>query len=219
MTVVGHGAGVNVVDRYDGTPALDALRHRHADVLAFLRAHGARLPAESIKGAHERNAAGLIARLHALASRDACRDESEPCCSVALPVCAGPCTARRYSQDVVPGPCQKAGKQAFQVTAAATGLPCGAGDLFRAAAEGDSEFVELLVASGGLSPNVADFHGRTALHLATSNAHLGIVQFLVAQPVRPCSAEKLPKSLHAYCEEVSGLWHEPRRHSIFYRCD
>ena len=49
--MAGHGAGVNVVDRYDGTPALDALRHRHADVLAFLRAHGARLPAEGIKGA------------------------------------------------------------------------------------------------------------------------------------------------------------------------
>ena len=49
--MAGHGAGVNVVDRYEGTPALDALRHRHADVLAFLRAHGARLPAESIKGA------------------------------------------------------------------------------------------------------------------------------------------------------------------------
>ncbi len=42
---------MNAVDRYGGTPALDAVRHRHADVLAFLRAHGARLPAEAIKGA------------------------------------------------------------------------------------------------------------------------------------------------------------------------
>lgn len=47
----GHGAGVNVTDRYGGTPALDALRHRHADMLVFLRAHGARLSVEQIAGA------------------------------------------------------------------------------------------------------------------------------------------------------------------------
>ncbi|KAK9831937.1 hypothetical protein WJX81_001333 [Elliptochloris bilobata] len=110
--VLGHGAGVNVTDRYGGTPALDAVRHRHADVLAFLRAHGARLPAERVKG-----------------------------------------------------------------------------DLFRAAAEGDEAFVELLVGSGGVLPNAADYHGRTALHLATANAHLSIVQFLVAQPGIEVNAE------------------------------
>lgn len=71
----------------------------------------------------------------------------------------------------------------------------GAGDLYQAAAEGDEQFVELVVGSGGLTPNVGDCHGRTALHLAASNAHLAIVQFLVAQPVwatgragRPCQS-------------------------------
>lgn len=33
-----------------------------------------------------------------------------------------------------------------------------AGDLFQAAAEGDEQFVELMVGSGGLTPNVADYH-------------------------------------------------------------
>ncbi len=68
--VPGHGAGVNAVDRYGGTPALDAVRHRHADVLAFLRAHGARLPAEAIKGA----AAGPAGA----ACRSAAPSRSEP---------------------------------------------------------------------------------------------------------------------------------------------
>ena len=58
--------------------------------------------------------------------------------------------------------------------------------------------------SGGLPPNVADFHGRTALHLATSNAHLAIMQFLVVQPVRPRSAGQQSQSFarHACCETV-----------------
>ena len=44
--------------------------------------------------------------------------------------------------------------------------------------------MELLVGSSGLAPSVADFHGRTALHLAAANAHLPIVQLLIAQPAR-----------------------------------
>jgi len=64
----GHGAGVNAVDRYGGTPALDAVRHRHADVLAFLRAHGARLPAEAIKGAAA-GPAGVVRRRERLCAR------------------------------------------------------------------------------------------------------------------------------------------------------
>ena len=58
--------------------------------------------------------------------------------------------------------------------------------------------------SGGLSPNVADFHGRTALHLATSNAHLAIVQFLVAQPVRPRDAAG--ELAYTVCMRVARSW-------------
>lgn len=37
------GAHVNVLDRYGGTPMMDAVRHKHHDVVAFLRRHGATL--------------------------------------------------------------------------------------------------------------------------------------------------------------------------------
>jgi len=60
--------------------------------------------------------------------------------------------------------------------------------------------VELLVGSSGLAPSVADYHGRTALHLAAANGHLPIVQFLVAQPVRPAA----PPPAFALCAPSKG---------------
>ncbi|KAK9811376.1 hypothetical protein WJX72_002779 [[Myrmecia] bisecta] len=102
--VLVHGANMNVTDRYNGTPIMDAVRHKHSEVVAFLKRSGARLNHDKAKGA-----------------------------------------------------------------------------LFKAAVEGDAAYVELLI-NNGMDPNTSDYNQRTPLHLAASNGHLHIVQFLCAQP-------------------------------------
>ncbi|KAK9861698.1 hypothetical protein WJX84_004552 [Apatococcus fuscideae] len=49
--VLQHGAYLNVVDRYGGTPMMDAVRQRHAEVVAFLKRTGAVFDADVAKGA------------------------------------------------------------------------------------------------------------------------------------------------------------------------
>ena len=46
-----HGASMACTDRYAGTPIMDAVRHKHSGVVAFLRRHGARLNFDKAKGA------------------------------------------------------------------------------------------------------------------------------------------------------------------------
>lgn len=50
LTLV-HGASPNVTDRYSGTPIVDAVRHKHSEVVAFLRRNGAVLHIDKAKGA------------------------------------------------------------------------------------------------------------------------------------------------------------------------
>ena len=42
--LLGKGARVGVVDRWGGTPIVDAVRHRQRPMVALLRRHGARVP-------------------------------------------------------------------------------------------------------------------------------------------------------------------------------
>ena len=48
--VLQHGAYLNVVDRYGGTPMMDAVRQRHAEVVAFLKRTGAVFDPDVSKG-------------------------------------------------------------------------------------------------------------------------------------------------------------------------
>ncbi|KAK9848396.1 hypothetical protein WJX84_008432 [Apatococcus fuscideae] len=49
--VLQHGAYLNVVDRYGGTPMMDAVRQRHAEAVAFLKRTGAVFDPDVSKGA------------------------------------------------------------------------------------------------------------------------------------------------------------------------
>ena len=57
-----------------------------------------------------------------------------------------------------------------------------AGALFTASVDSDAAYVELLI-SNGMDPNTSDYNQRTPLHLAASNGHVHIVQFLCSQQV------------------------------------
>ena len=57
-----------------------------------------------------------------------------------------------------------------------------AGALFTASVDSDAAYVELLI-SNGMDPNTSDYNQRTPLHLAASNGHVHIVQFLCGQQV------------------------------------
>ncbi len=48
--------------------------------------------------------------------------------------------------------------------------------------DSDAAYVELLI-SNGMDPNTSDYNQRTPLHLAASNGHVHIVQFLCSQQV------------------------------------
>lgn len=48
--VIVHGADINVIDRYNGTPISDAVRGRHSECAAFLRQQGAALQLEDPAG-------------------------------------------------------------------------------------------------------------------------------------------------------------------------
>ena len=62
-----------------------------------------------------------------------------------------------------------------------------AGALFTASVDSDAAYVELLI-SNGMDPNTSDYNQRTPLHLAASNGHVHIVQFLCSQQVMIQSA-------------------------------
>lgn len=54
-----------------------------------------------------------------------------------------------------------------------------AADLFFAAADGELAIVREALEEGGVDINVADYEGRTALHIAASAGQLAVVQFLL----------------------------------------
>ena len=99
--LVERGARVNRSDRWGGSPLDDASRHRHKDVITYLRSLGA-----------------------------------------------------------------------------TTGSANKIAQFIKAAADGDIDEVEMLLASGDLDVNEGDYDKRTALHLAAGNGHLDIVQLL-----------------------------------------
>ena len=71
-----------------------------------------------------------------------------------------------------------------------------AGALFTASVDSDAAYVELLI-SNGMDPNTSDYNQRTPLHLAASNGHVHIVQFLCSQQVRvpstACTVQELSR--------------------------
>ncbi|GMH42769.1 hypothetical protein BSKO_10688 [Bryopsis sp. KO-2023] len=97
-------AYVNVKDIYGGTPIMDALRHKHHEIVMFLRHHGASLHPDKIKS-----------------------------------------------------------------------------DLFKAAAEGDVNHVQLLVQTN-VDLNALDHNCRSILHIAAARGHLDLVQYLCLRP-------------------------------------
>lgn len=99
--LVERGARVNRSDRWGGSPLDDATRHRHKDLIAYLRSLGA-----------------------------------------------------------------------------TTGSANKSSQFIKAAADGDIDEVEMLLASADLDINEGDYDKRTALHLAAGNGHVGIVQLL-----------------------------------------
>jgi glutaminase len=58
-----------------------------------------------------------------------------------------------------------------------------------AASQGDLDEVRALIASG-VDPNIGDYDGRTALHLAASEGHCEVVAYLLDQGVEPSPVDR-----------------------------
>jgi glutaminase len=58
-----------------------------------------------------------------------------------------------------------------------------------AASQGDLEEVRTLIACG-VDPNISDYDGRTALHLAASEGHCAVVAYLLDQDVDPSPVDR-----------------------------
>ncbi|GMH33513.1 hypothetical protein BSKO_01347 [Bryopsis sp. KO-2023] len=197
--VIVHGADINVVDRYGGTPISDAVVGRHAEVASFLRQQGATLqlndPASEICQAVSDGDLDYVKMLvdNGIDANVADYDSRSP---LHLAAANGQLEILKYlcgipSINVNPvdriggTPLQDAVRHRHkecQILLRDVGAHFGEMDvstiLCTAGAENDMEMVQTLYDSG-VDMNCTDYDFRTALHLAASNGSLEVASFLL----------------------------------------
>ncbi|KAL3159544.1 hypothetical protein ABBQ38_009960 [Trebouxia sp. C0009 RCD-2024] len=196
-----HGANMNVLDRYNGSPIMDAVRHKHSDVVAFLKRNGAVLHHDKAKGSLFKacvdgdaayvellinngmspNTCDYNQRtpLHLAASNGHTHIVHFLCnqAGVQLNAVDGAgntalMDAIRHSHKEVQAALRSAGANLAAVNVA--------DKLCLAAAEDDTPFLEVLI-ENGVDVDSADYDQRTALHVAASRGKAQVAMFLLTK--------------------------------------